>query len=214
MSRCTRPTSNAPTVSSSDFNLFVTSEINKISSMINKGQKVLNELERGQTTPKRTCPRVPDRTLPNQRNFLSPKSPECVFSPKPRQSTAQANLKPSALIETMAGHAADLIVDSLIARSNALIPDLTPSTPTPRPGIQRHPAQQADNLMAFEEASPVINAPHSAARRFLNRPLNRTMLHPSSDLYSGTPTPSHGKWVSVGGTRRMFVPEGSSMSRY
>lgn len=172
--------------------------------MLNKGQKVLNDLERGQTTPKRQCSRVPDQTPPNRRNLLSP-SPECVFSPKQRQS---------ALIGTMAGHAANLIVDNLIARSNALIPDLSSSNYTPQQGIQRHPAQQADNLMAFEEASPVIKAPHSAARRFLNRPSNRAMLYPRSDLYSSTPTPSPGKWVSLGGTRKMFVPEGASLPRY
>lgn len=192
MSRC------SPTVTPSEFDLFVSSEIHKINSMLSDGQKVLHQLERGQTTPKRPCSRSGSCQI--QRNLLSPEQPECVFSPKPR--------KP-ALIGEMADQAANMIVDSLISRGNALIPDLSPSTSTPQTRKQH---QHADDLMTFEEASPV-KAPHSAGRRFLNRPPKQAMLYPKTDLYSGTPTPTAGKWVPHGRSRKMFVPEGSSSPR-
>lgn len=196
MSRC------PPAVSPSTFDLFVSSEISKINSMLSEGQKVLSALERGQSTPKRACSRGGScQTSAEPRHLLSPKSPECVFSPK---------LRKDPLIGAMADKAANLIVDSLISRSNALIPDL--ESP-PRTRNQRYPAQESGDLMGFEEVSPVIKAPHSAARRFLNRPPKQAMLFPKSDLYSGTPTPVPGKWLPHGRSRMIFVPEGSSMPR-
>lgn len=206
MSHCRN---SAPTVSNSEFNLYASSQISEISSMFKEGQKLmLTELQRGQSTPKRPCSRSGAcQTPPNQRNLLSP-TPDCVFSPKAQQS---------AMIGALADQAASFIVDRLIADSNALIPDLDPPTPTPRATIQRHPAQQSDDLMCFEEASPpVIQAPHSAARRFLNQLPKQAILYPAqpkTNLYSGTPTPNPGKWISHGPSRKVFVPEGSSMPR-